>query len=153
MFLFLDSSFDYKHEFMWPKVVDLFSDDFPTTVHETLDTNGIFPLEFNANFMSNFIRMSKGKGIVTTMDFWSISMFDKQLRVLDKLNNTLPIQVVSVGGEATRGYYIKLSNAVRNSKQRVYLINLVRILDRDFCEEYIEGVLSKVVCHTVQHVQ
>ena len=143
MFPFLNSSFDYKHEFLWPKVVDLFSDDFPTTVHETLDTNGPSPLEFNANFMSNFIRMSKGKGIVTTMDAWSIGMFDKQLRVLDKLNNTLPIQVVSVGGELTQSYYIRLSNAVRNSKQRVYLINLVRILDRDFCEQYIKGFFHK----------
>ena len=143
MFPFLNGSFDHEHEFMWPKVVDLFSDDFPTTVHETLDTNGISPLEFNANFMSSFIRMSKGKGIVTTMNSESIELFDEQLQALDKLNNTLPIQVVSVGRELTQSYYIKLSNAVRNSKQRVYLINLARILDQDFCEEHIKGFFHK----------
>ena len=143
MFPFLNSSFDYEHEFMWPKVVDLFSDDFPTTVHETLDTNGLSPLEFNANFMSNFIRMSKGKGIVTTMNSEGIELFNKQLQVLDMLNSTLPIQVVSVGKDLTQDYYIKLSNTVRSSKQQVYLINLARILDQDFCKKYVKGFFHK----------
>ena len=144
MFPFLRNFFDYEHEFMLPKVMEFTSDlDTPFIVHDPLKIKGISPLEFNVNFIRAFAKISKGKGIVTTMNSENIAMFDRQLRVLDKLNNTLPIQVVSVGRELTQNYYSKLSTAVGKSKQHVFLVNLVSILDRTFCRRFIETFSHK----------
>ena len=138
MFPFLRRYFNYEREFMLPKVMEFTSDlDTPVIVHDPLKIRCVSPLEFNVNFLRAFTKISKGKGIVTTMNSKNIALFERQLRVLDKLNNTLPIQVVSVGRELTRDYYTKLSAAVQKSKQHVYLVDLTTILDRTFCRRSI----------------
>lgn len=120
---------------VWPKIYDLrrgIELKPPSLVQET-----------SVNFLNNWIGSSKGKGIAVTFSPSELTLFRKQLRVLSKLNNTLPIQVVTSGFEFTKSQIDELSQYVIHTNQDVTLVDCSPILDKNFSENHIKVYLNK----------
>ena len=126
MFPFLKCNTDIDNEMLWPEVYNLtfqgnISEEqkfqFKSDPKPSLPS-GTTLRSFNVNFMRNWARYSKGKGIVTTMSLLQISLFKRHLRVLDKLGNTLPIQVVTTDVEYNDVFLTVLLGAIGQSQQQ-----------------------------------
>ena len=155
MFPFLKCNTDIDNEMLWPEVYNLtfqgnISEEqkfqFKSDPKPSLPS-GTTLRSFNVNFMRNWARYSKGKGIVTTMSLLQISLFKRHLRVLDKLGNTLPIQVVTTDVEYNDVFLTVLLGAIGQSQQQqqqqVSLVNLRGITNDDFLKQQNDPFLFK----------
>ena len=142
MFPFLDREFDMKREVFWPELIDLHSENAPSVTQFAIN-EGRSKEDFNSNFMQNWLKESKGRGIVTTSNFSQLPLFARQLHVLDELGNTLPVQIVTTGKEADSKYLRYAVKAVKDSKQEVYLMDVSRLLSQEYADEKIDGFMYK----------
>lgn len=149
MFPFLNKDFSKESLYMWPDIRDLstgaienkLNDDSNSELRSSLPN----PLQFNINFFTNWLKQSSGKGIVTTMAPSDAGTFAKQLKVFQKLNNTLPIQVISTGPDLTPDFVDEITVAARAANQKVYIIDCSSFFDPTFTEEYIKNFFNKWV--------
>ena len=151
MFPFLKCDIDFENEMLWPSVYNLtfhgnVSNEqtfrFTSTPKPSLPS-GTTLRSFNVNFMRNWARYSRGKGIVTTMSLLQIPLFKRHLRILDKLGNTLPIQVVTTASEYNDVFSSALLSAISQSKQQIYLVSLKGITNDNFLEQHDDPFLFK----------
>ena len=151
MFPFLKCDIDFENEMLWPSVYNL-------TFHGNVSKEQTFRFtsnpkpslpsgttlrSFNVNFMRNWARHSRGKGIVTTMSLLQIPLFKRHLRILDKLGNTLPIQVVTTASEYNDVFSSALLSAISQSKQQIHLVSLKGITNDNFLEQHDDPFLFK----------
>ena len=142
MFPFLDREFDVKREVFWPELIDLHSKNAPALIQLAIN-EGRSKEDFNSNFMQNWLKESKGRGIVVTTGLNQLLLFAKQLQVLDELGNTLPIQIVTTGKEADSLFLEFAVQSVKDSKQEVYLMDVSRLLSQKYADEKIDGFMYK----------
>ena len=162
MFPFLNRGFDKTHKVMFPRVVPV-----SKAAKESLvgDENGLlrYPLElkeeeggeekedreslylkYNSNFMKTWIKASKGRGIVTTTEFEGLDMANNLLRVLQKLGNELPVELVVTDKSKMTSYFNnKLEEVGESTNQKLFLIDLSEIIDPDFSKELITEFHNK----------
>ncbi|AQZ10987.1 MNT3 (YIL014W) [Zygosaccharomyces parabailii] len=124
-----------ENDSLWPRVVNL------TTKQESRIPS--FAQDSKVNFWQNWLQFSKGRGLAVTFDPEKSGMFLKQLRVLQKLNNTLPVQVVTSGYEFNAIHIQELSNYAAMTKQDVSLVDCSPVLDKAFTEENIKTFANK----------
>ncbi|GAV50741.1 hypothetical protein ZYGR_0Z01640 [Zygosaccharomyces rouxii] len=134
---FIERMFPFLQQgnLVWPKMYDLRRGKelkMPAVAQDTY-----------ANFWNNWIKLSKGKGIAATFNPTELTLFHRQLRVLSKLNNTLPIQVVTSGFEFTRAQVDQLSQYARDTDQEVTLIDCSTILIKEFTQNNVEKFVNK----------
>lgn len=122
-------------ELIWPKMIDLRRKK-ELEVSSEAKTSSV-------NFWNNWIKSSKGKGIAISFGPEELSLFHKQLRVLSKLNNTLPIQVVTSGFEFTKAQSDQISNYAIDTGQEITLIDCSSILLKEFTQTHIRGSANK----------
>ena len=131
-----------ESELIWPTVYDLSKSNGITNAvvqppHiEDIDT-------FNANFWQNWAKYSNGKGIVVTMRSSDTLMFYRQLKVLKALGNVLPIQVITTGGEVSEQFIKDLSDYSKQLEQKIYLVDVSNILDKQFVLTHIHNFYNK----------
>lgn len=142
MFPFIDADFDKENNFMWPEVIDLMADT-PTVVKNSEFNEEVPPSEFNANFMKYWRKYSKGMGIAVTLNRNSIPIFVRQLRIFQKLNNTLPIQIILSGREYSEEFVAELASAVKPFNQQVYVVNVSPFADLEFSRHMIWRFFNK----------
>ncbi|CCD26301.1 alpha-1,3-mannosyltransferase MNT3 NDAI_0H01270 [Naumovozyma dairenensis CBS 421] len=155
---------DYlNQDIMWPTIIDLSSSESPSpidqasTIDDFLKEEGIDKHTFNSEFWYYYTqKMSMGKGIVVTMSEGDSYMFKKQLKVLDHLNNELPIQIITKGNEFSTEFINDLSNFVqKETKQKVAILNISSMLDPAFADKYIVNFYNKwlaVIFNTFQEI-
>ena len=151
MFPFLKCDIDIENEMLWPGIYNL-------TFHGNVSKEQTFRFtsnpkpslpsgttlrSFNVNFMSNWARHSKGRGIVATMNLRHTQFFGRHLRVLDKLGNTLPIQVIIVPKEFDKNLFGNIFMVSRRTQQQVSIVDLQGVLDKKFVEECEDHFLFK----------
>ena len=151
MFPFLKCNTDIDNKMLWPEVYNL---TFQGNVSEEQKfrfgsdpkpslPSGTTLRSFNVNFMRNWARYSKGKGIVTTMNLKHIPFFGRHLRVLDKLGNKLPIQVIIVPKEFDTNLFGNIFMMSHPTQQQVSVVDLRGVLDEKFVEECEDPFLFK----------
>lgn len=85
--------------------------------------------DYNKNFWTNWLKFSKGKGFVTTIDMDdSPEYFLKLLTVLHHFGNKLPIQIVVPENTLTENYINLVSKVSNDLNQQVYLITYSDII-------------------------
>lgn len=97
----------------------------------------------SANFWNNWIESSRGKGVALTFNPAELTLFHNQLRVLSKLNNTLPVQVITSGFEFTKIQIEQLSQFVMDTDQEVTLVDCGSILVKEFAQDHIKEYINK----------
>ena len=152
MFPFLNREFDKERRVMFPRVVPvskaarefLESDDEGGLLRQPLesleeeDTRQISYLRYNSNFMKTWIKASKGRGIVTTTEFEGLDMASSLLRVLQKLGNDLPVELVITNKNKMTSYFDdKLEQIGESTNQKFFLVDLSEIIDPTFSEGMI----------------
>lgn len=120
---------------LWPIITDL-KTGLKLAIPEV-------PADFNENFWFYWREYSQGRGIVITLAESTKTLFFNQLKVLDYMKNKLPIQVVTKGTEFSAEFVEELSNVVRTSEQRVYLVDCATVLDSDFSQRFVVNVINK----------
>ena len=151
MFPFLKCNTDIGNKMLWPEVYNV---TFQGNVSEEQKfrfgsdpkpslPSGTTLRSFNVNFMRNWARYSKGKGIVTTMNLKHIPFFGRHLRVLDKLGNKLPIQVIIVPKEFDTNLFGNIFMISHPTQQQVSVVDLRGVLDEKFVEECEDPFLFK----------
>ena len=101
-------------------------------------------LKYNSNFMKTWIKASKGRGIVTTTEFEGLDMANNLLRVLQKLGNELPVELVVTDKSKMTSYFNdKLEEVGESTNQKLFLIDLSEIIDPDFSKELITEFHNK----------
>lgn len=149
MFPFLNKEFNKESEYMWPSIRDLSTGSIENKLNDNLDSETRSslpnPLEFNVNFFTSWLKQSSGKGIVTTMAPTDAGTFAKQLKVFQKLNNTLPIQVISTGPDLTPDFIEEITIAARDAHQSVYIVDCSSFFDLTFTQDYIKNFFNKWV--------
>lgn len=142
MFPFLDRNFDKEHELFVPDVIPISSGRSPMVTPLDLG-EGESVIHFNSNFMKNWIDNSVGKGIVTTTNVNQMPLLAKQLEVLNELGNELPIQIVTGGKEVSPEFFYVAERALRESRQKIYLVDVTRLLDREFLDKRFQRYMYK----------
>lgn len=125
-----------KSDLVWPKIYNL-------RKRTELEPPAMEEGSSFVNFWNNWIKSSKGKGIALTLTPSEIELFHRQLKVLSKLNNTLPVQVITSGFEFAENEIDQLSKSVIDTDQSVTLVDCSSILDKEFTENYIQGSTNK----------
>ncbi|CCK71164.1 alpha-mannosyltransferase KNAG_0G01060 [Huiozyma naganishii CBS 8797] len=136
MFPFLQFSDD---KLMWPDVIDVSEG----VVLPPPNIEDMSIRDFNANFWANWAQYSEGKGIVLTMRESDSGMFYKQLNTFKELGNKLPIQVVTTGKEATNKFVETLGKLAKKTEQKIYLVDVSKLLKPDFVQDKIINFLNK----------
>lgn len=147
MFPFLRKVENDEQDPFWPLITDLTSGKVQPIPP--------LPLDFNKNFWSNWLKMSHGKGIVLTLSENDKYLFFKQLKVLQHMGNTLPIQLLTAGGEISEEFIEELSLVVKATTQKVYLVDCTRVLDPKYAKEYISFFINKwlaVIFNTFEEI-
>lgn len=142
MFPFLNSKFEKDSKQMWPKIRDLSTDDHLMVTSNPPNIDISFN-DFNSNFWANWLKYSNAKGIVTTMTAYDVTIFKKQLQVFQKLNNTLPVQLVTTGRELSEDTIDEIANISKALNQRVIVVDCSPILDDEFSGTHIVNFLNK----------
>lgn len=149
MFPFLNKDFNKESQYMWPYIRDLSTGTIENKLNDNSNSESRSllpnPLQFNVNFFTNWLKQSSGRGIVTTMAPSDAGTFAKQLKVFQKLNNTLPIQVISTGPDLTPDFIDEITIAARSAHQKVYIVDCSPFFDQTFTQEYIKNFFNKWV--------
>lgn len=143
MFPFINIEDLMRGKPLLPDIYDLRTSQKLQLPSHPLASSDILTSDFNVDFLANWAKLSSGQGIVTTMGQGSLSMFKRQLRVLQELNNTLPIEILTTGKELSQDYLIEMSKIVNSQNQKVYLVNLSPILNSTFSNQKISGYYHK----------
>lgn len=126
------------NDMVWPEIVHL-------NRNKTLPQPKIYePLKkFNLEFLSNWRKASKGKGIVTTFGPEDVDMFIKQLKVLKHIGNRLPIQIVTHSNNLPEEEIEKIKESAKMFRQNVYIVDVSKILNKDYASKHITGFNNK----------
>lgn len=133
-----------ESKLIWPTVYDLSKGDIITKTFvqppqiKDIDT-------FNVNFWQNWANYSNGKGIVVTMKDSDRIMFYRQLKVFKALGNSLPIQVITTGDELSEQFIKDLSHYSKQLDQKIYLVDVSNILDKEFVSSHVHNFYNKWV--------
>lgn len=129
-------------ELLWPRIIDLSeSDGYRNVLVPEPEVDDVE--SFNANFWQNWARHSKSKGIVVTMQEGDSVMFYRQLKVLQYLENKLPIQIVTTGAEVTEQFIKEIATYSKQLGQEIYLVDVSPIIRQEFTESYIRNFYNK----------
>lgn len=141
MFPFLNIYNNKKNELLWPTIYELIDGD--NNVLPNPDIGDLTIDQFNANFWFNWSKFSKGKGIVVTMTRYDGPMFYRQLKTFKELNNKLPIQIITTGKEVRTEFMKEISDYAKELNQKVYLVDLSKLLNDQFVENHIANFMHK----------
>lgn len=97
----------------------------------------------SANIFSEWLQAGKGKGIVTTMAVDEVDYFERLLRVLVRLKNKLPIQIIVTSTSDLVELKSQLKAVVRNSGQSVQILDASEVLNEPFVQRNVRGFLNK----------
>ncbi|SMN21616.1 similar to Saccharomyces cerevisiae YIL014W MNT3 Alpha-1,3-mannosyltransferase [Maudiozyma saulgeensis] len=133
LFPFLNIQFTNEYQFNEILISDLTTNEEKTVVFH----------KHMGNPFEHWIKTAKGKGIVTTMSIKEIDYFLRLTKVLDKLGNKLPIQIVV--SNLNDFYIIKntLKKKLINSNQNVMVLNVSQLLDTEFTKLKVKGYINK----------
>lgn len=131
---------------MWPEIINANEwaklPDFSNPLLEGKDT---WKLDPSYTFWYNWINFSSGRGIVMTLGVQHGELFKKLLLTLEKIDNTLPIQIVHTGIELTEAFMYDIVLFLKKEKltQQVYFINASPLLDPEYAENYLNFFVNK----------
>ncbi|KAG0671795.1 hypothetical protein C6P45_005060 [Maudiozyma exigua] len=97
----------------------------------------------HVNLFQSWVEKGNGKGIITTMAAKEFDFFLRLVKVLDKLDNRLPIQIVVTTQEDYTNFKRLLGVNLQHSKQDIQIINVSYILNEEFVKKKISGYLNK----------
>lgn len=117
---------------MWPTVLE-----YDRTEGKFVPSPVPLGVESNQNIFENLLMHSNGKGIVTTMNKGHLPMFYQQLKTLDKLENTLPIQIVSTDGDLSDEFIKTLEEFLKLTNQHVQIISVTPIMDPELVQKKV----------------
>ncbi|CCF60480.1 hypothetical protein KAFR_0K01260 [Kazachstania africana CBS 2517] len=140
MFPFLRQDFDKENQYLYPEIFDISNNEMVSKPKLKLT-----PLEFNRDFWRQYKTLAKGKGIVTTLHSKELDFFYRQLKVLQKLDNKLPIYIVSSDGDITDNHKNELFTQVKETTQQVYVVGCSQILNPSFSQKHLKSFLNKWV--------
>ncbi|KAL3231358.1 hypothetical protein RNJ44_00393 [Nakaseomyces bracarensis] len=125
-------------DIIWPQIELLNKDKIltPPKVYEPLK-------KFNIEFLSNWRKASKGKGIVTTFGAEDVELFIKQLRSLRQLGNNLPIELVTHNNNLPTDKIELIREYAKKFRQNVYIIDVTNVLNKEYADKYIQGFNNK----------
>jgi len=133
LFPFLNIQYTEEYQSNEVLIFDLSTNkDTTVTFHDHLDN----PFKY-------WIKTAKGKGIVTTMSVKEIDYFLRLIKVLDKLKNELPIQIVVTNLNDFNIIKDTLKHKLSNSRQEIIILNVSQLLDTEFTKIKITGYINK----------
>lgn len=125
----------------------LFNKGSSNTIHKyDLKTKHESSIQFHNdrfNLFQSWIEKSKGKGIITTMTVQEIDFFLRLVKVLDKLDNKLPIEIVVTTEEDYNDFKRLLDVSLKHSNQHIQIINVSCILNEGYVSKNINGYMYK----------
>lgn len=95
------------------------------------------------NLFQNWVKKNEGKGIITTMSIKEIDFFLRLVKVLDKLDNKLPIEIVVTTQEDYNDFKRLLEVRLQHSKQHIQILNVSYILNDEYVNRKINGYMYK----------
>ncbi|CCK71165.1 alpha-mannosyltransferase KNAG_0G01070 [Huiozyma naganishii CBS 8797] len=145
VFPFLETG-DFDTQILWPLVYDLsqkgeYLEDLLLSVPEL---DGVI-IQNNFNFWINWSQAASGRGVVITMGDNDVDMFGRLVRVLENLENDIPIQVVTTGKEMKPQFIQQLREYTVQTGQRIQLVDSSPMLDRLYVAFKITRFLNKWV--------
>ncbi|CCF60479.1 hypothetical protein KAFR_0K01240 [Kazachstania africana CBS 2517] len=140
-FPFFKENIDPENYLLWPNIYDLSLESENKLLPKPSFKTG--NRQFNLNFLQYWKMLGKGRGIVTTLPIGDIKLFYKQLKVLDYLNNTLPIQIVTTGGASVELFIEELKSYSKSTHQKILLIDTSPMLNTSFASLYIRFFSNK----------
>ena len=138
MFMFLKKVNRNDKAYMYPLIKNVRNGDIIAKPRTKMSAK-----EYNANFMGHWKAEARGRGITLTVAPDDIKLLRSLFKVLEKLGNEYPVEVVHKGGEMTPKMEDLIRQYAEETNQEVYLIDLSPILDSDFAEESIKSFGNK----------
>lgn len=138
MFPFLKNLFPSYTRYMYPEIKNLKTGEIVDQPKTSLSVT-----EYNANFLTNWIKEAKGKGIVLTVSQNDVKLIRQQLFIWKELGNKYPIQIVHKGGELTEELQDMIKSFAEETEQDVSIVNLEPILDSGYAAKYILNFHNK----------
>ncbi|GMM55978.1 hypothetical protein DAKH74_025940 [Maudiozyma humilis] len=97
----------------------------------------------SGNVFLEWLQAGRGRGIVTTMAVDEVDYFQRLLRVLVKLKNRLPIQIIVTNTSDMVELRAQLKDVVRDSGQVVQILDASEVLNEPFVQRNVRGFLNK----------
>ncbi|KAL3231357.1 hypothetical protein RNJ44_00392 [Nakaseomyces bracarensis] len=138
MFPFLKKIFPTYAKYLYPVIKDV-----KTGKLITQPTTSLSVSEYNANFLTNWIKEAQGKGIVLTVSQSDVPLLRQQLAIWQELGNKYPIQIVHKGTELNEDHVAMIKHFAEKTDQDVSIVNLQPILDDEYAEKYIRNFHNK----------
>ncbi|KAI8389968.1 putative Mannosyltransferase [Nakaseomyces glabratus] len=138
MFMFLKKVNRNDKAYMYPLIKNVRNGDIIAKPRTKMSAK-----EYNANFMGHWKAEARGRGITLTVAPDDIKLLRSLFKVLEKLGNEYPVEVVHKGGEMTPKMEDLIRQYAEETSQEVYVINLSPILDPDFASQNIKSFKNK----------
>lgn len=95
------------------------------------------------NIFHNWLESSNGKGIITTMAPDEVDIFIRLVKILDKLENKIPVQIIVTNTDDMNNIRTQLCNKIENTKQDIQIIDCSNVLNESFVTQKVTGYLNK----------
>ncbi|CUS21922.1 LAQU0S04e03928g1_1 [Lachancea quebecensis] len=121
-----------KPEELWPTIIDLNTRrELRKGIipHYSAHSSDAFKMDNSKSFWYNWNAFSTGRGLVFSLGERHLDPFIRLLKVLDRLGNKLPIQIVQRDNELSEQFLNALSSFLQKSHQKVYFVNCGAFLE------------------------